>query len=176
MGGGGGGKDGWYATFCSQLGLYKAGDTPGDFIRRSRRSANIAECSVPSAAMVAMAIFADRRIKSPISGMSDIGDKIRPHSQSVPVPATFLRSSLGIATKVNQSGWSILSHDFSKWRHERGKWFIFARDFRWRSNSLRSAFKIASLTGPRLWHSAPWFIGHLQMVLLDNYFLFVLLN
>ena len=28
----------------------------------------------------------------------------------------FLRSSLRIATKVNQSGWAILSHEFSKWR------------------------------------------------------------
>ena len=28
----------------------------------------------------------------------------------------FLCSSLRIATKVNQSGWAILSHDFSKWR------------------------------------------------------------
>ena len=31
----------------------------------------------------------DRRIKSPISGMSDIGDKIRRHSPSVPAPAIF---------------------------------------------------------------------------------------
>ena len=38
----------------------------------------------------AIAIFADRRdrpIKSPISGMSDIGDLIRRHSPSVPVHA-----------------------------------------------------------------------------------------
>ena len=39
-----------------------------------------------------IAIFADRRnrrTKSPISGMSDIGDLIRRHSPSVPVPAIF---------------------------------------------------------------------------------------
>ena len=57
--------------------LPKAGDTPGDFIRRFSPA-------VPGAAI---AFFADRRdwrIKSPISGMSDIGD-----SPSVPVPAIF---------------------------------------------------------------------------------------
>ena len=39
-----------------------------------------------------VAIFADRRyrrIKSPISGMSDFGDEIRRYSPSVPVPAIF---------------------------------------------------------------------------------------
>ena len=81
----------------------------------------------------------------------------------------FLRLSLRIATKVNQSGWAILKNG----GHERGKWpgrslgmklkcqiaaigvknrpvcqhqstAKFARHFRWRSNSLRSAYKIAS--------------------------------
>ena len=120
-----------------------------------------------------MAIFADRRyrrIKSPISGMSDFGDKIR---QVCPFQR-FLRSSLRIATKVNQSDWAILSHDFSKMADTNAENGLdvsslgmklkcqidaidvkhrpvcphqskakFARDFRWRSNSLRSAYKIA---------------------------------
>ena len=33
------------------------------------------------------------------------------NSPSVPVPAIFLRSSLGIASKVNQSGWAVLLHE-----------------------------------------------------------------
>ena len=53
--------------------------------RRDRRKS-------PGAPGAAIAIFVDggdRRIKSPISGMSDIGDQIRRHSPSVPVPAIF---------------------------------------------------------------------------------------
>ena len=61
----------------------------------------------PGVPGAAMAIFADGRIKSPISGMSDI---IISCARSRDV----LRSSLRIATKVNQSVWAILSHDFSK--------------------------------------------------------------
>ena len=42
----------------------KAGDTPGDF----------KSPGVPSAAIAIFADCRDRRIKPPISGMSDIGD------------------------------------------------------------------------------------------------------
>ena len=58
--------------------------------------------------MPAIAIFADRRdrrIKSPISGMSDIGDFIRRHSPSVSVPAIFYahRCELQVMS-INQVG------------------------------------------------------------------------
>ena len=76
----------------------------------------------------------------------------------------FLRSMLRIAGKVNQSGWAIISHDFSKLpsmepgnkievphhRDRRKKSpgmstsvAAIACDFRWRSNSPRSAYEIA---------------------------------
>ena len=44
---------------------------------------------VPGAVMAIFDDRRDRRIKSPISGMSDIGDLIRRHSPSVPVPLFF---------------------------------------------------------------------------------------
>ena len=50
----------------------KASDKPGDFISQLPRSAKIARCGRCSDR-----IFTDRRdrrIRSPISGMSDIGD------------------------------------------------------------------------------------------------------
>ena len=50
---------------------------------------------VPGAAIAILADRRDRRIKSPISGMSDIGDKIRRHSPSVLVPAIFHGHWLG---------------------------------------------------------------------------------
>jgi len=50
----------------------KAGDPLGDFIRRWPRSA--ISPSVPGAAIAIFADRRDRRIKSPISDMSDIGD------------------------------------------------------------------------------------------------------
>ena len=73
----------------------------------------------------------------------------------------FLRSSLRIASKANQSGCAILSHDFSKCPsmepgnkvevlHRRDRRKIspgvsasIGGDVRWRSNSPRSAYKIA---------------------------------
>ena len=75
----------------------------------------------------AIAIFADRRdrrikspisgrIKSPISGMLVIGDQIRRHSLSLPVPTIFSPFHCDSTVKFNQSSWAILSHDFSKWR------------------------------------------------------------
>ena len=57
--------------------------------RRDRRKSP----GVPGAVI---AIFADRRdrlIKSPISGMSDIGDLNRRHSPSVPVPAKVITAN-----------------------------------------------------------------------------------
>ena len=44
---------------------------------------------MPGAAIAIFAVRRDRRIKSPISGMSDIGDSIRWDSPSVPIPAIF---------------------------------------------------------------------------------------
>ena len=66
----------------------------------------------------------------------------------------FLRSSLRIASEVNPSGWAILSHDFSKLPHRRDRRknrqvsphlssAKIASDFRWRSHSPGSAYKIA---------------------------------
>ena len=122
----------------------------------------------------AIAIFVDRRdrrIKSPISGMSDIGDLIRRHSPSVPVPAIFYaHRCLSPPKSTNQVG-RFYHMTFQNGGHDRGKWpgrslgmklkcqiaaigvknrpvcphqlmAKFARDFRWRSNSLRSAYKI----------------------------------
>ena len=54
---------------------------------------------MPGAAIAIFADRRDRRIKSSISGMSDI-------------------------SKVNQSGWAILSHDFSKWRIAVIRWSL----------------------------------------------------
>ena len=44
---------------------------------------------LPGVPGAAFAIFANRRIKLLISGMSDIGDEIRRHLPSVPIPAIF---------------------------------------------------------------------------------------
>ena len=67
--------------------------------------------SMPGAAIAIFADRRDRRIKSPISSMSDIADLIRRHLPRVPRSRDFLRSSLRIASKVNQSGLAILSHE-----------------------------------------------------------------
>ena len=52
--------------------LTKAGDTPGDFIRPSRDRRK--SLGLPGAAIT---IFGDRRIKSPILGMSGMSNSIR---------------------------------------------------------------------------------------------------
>ena len=87
----------------------KASDTLGDFIRRSPRSAKIARCARCS--------DCDFR-RSPRSAykIADIWHVRyrRLNSPSFPKFARsrdFLRSSLRIASKVNQSGWAILSHE-----------------------------------------------------------------
>ena len=55
-------------------------------------------------------------MKSPVSGMSDVGDKIHRHSPSVPVRAIFYADRGESPDKsTNQIG-RFLSHDFSKWR------------------------------------------------------------
>ena len=73
--------------------------------RRERRKSP----SVPGAAI---AVFADRlnrrHLTCQISAIKFAGIR-----QLCPFPR-FLRSSLQIASKVNQSIWAILSHDFSK--------------------------------------------------------------
>ena len=117
---------------------------------------------VPGAAIAIFADRSDRRIKSPISDMSAI--KFAGIRQVCP-SRDFLCSSLRIASKVNQSGWAIFSHDFSKRPsmepgkkvevpHRRDRRKKIARrvrinldkstsDFRWRLNSPRWAYKIA---------------------------------
>ena len=53
---------------------------------------------------------------------------------------------LRIASKANPSGWAILSHEFSKLPHRRDRRKnrqVCPHHFRWRSNSPRSAYKIA---------------------------------
>ena len=108
---------------------------------------------VPGAAMAIFADRRDRRLKSPISGMSDIGIR-----HVCPFPLLFRFA----AAKVKQSGWVILPHDdlVVVWKMKlkcqitaigvknrlacpHQSMAKFARDFRWRSNSLRSAYKIA---------------------------------
>ena len=87
----------------------KASDTLGDFIRRSPRSAKIARCAQCS--------DCDFR-RSPRSAykIADIWD-VRYRRLNSPAFAKyarsrhFLRSSLRIASKVNQSGWAVLSHE-----------------------------------------------------------------
>ena len=59
----------------------------------------------------------------------------RLNSPSVPVPAIFLRSSLRIASKVNQSGWAVLSHEQ---RHDRRKKITrCVRINRWPGDQIR---------------------------------------
>ena len=58
------------------------------------------------------------------------------------VPAIFLRSSLRIASKVNQSGWAGLSHEQRRDRCPHQSVAKITCDFRWRSNSLRSSYKM----------------------------------
>ena len=63
----------------------------------------------------------DRRIKSPISGCQ-ISRRLNSLAFAKCARCHgFLRLSLRIATKVNQSGWVILSHNISKLGHEHGK-------------------------------------------------------
>ena len=60
---------------------------------------------VPDAAIAIFADCRERRIKSPISGMSDIGDFIRRHSPSVSVPAIFYAHRCELPVKsINQVG------------------------------------------------------------------------
>ena len=121
----------------------QAGDTPGDFIRRSRRSAKIARCArcsdcdfrrSPRSAYKIVDIWhvRYRRLNSP-----EFAKCARSRD--------FLRSLLRSASKANPSGWAILSHDFSKLPHrcDRRKnrqvclhqsVAKIACDFRWRSN------------------------------------------
>ena len=83
------------AIAISPSSLLKASNTPGDFIRRSRRSAyKIAD------------IWHVRygRLNSPAFAKC---------ARS----RDFLRSLLGIASEANPSGWAILSHEFSKLPH-----------------------------------------------------------
>ena len=79
-------------------------------MRRSPRSAKIARCARCSDCD--FADHSDLRIKSPISSMSAI--KFADICQVCPFSRFSAGSSLRIASKVNQSGWAILSHDFSK--------------------------------------------------------------
>ena len=120
-----------------------------------------------------MAIFADRRdrrIKSPISGMSDIGDfKFAGIRQVCPLPRFFYAHRCESPLKSTNQVGRFYHMTFQNGGHERGKWpgrslgmklkcqiaaigvknrpvcphqsmAKFARDFRWRSNSLRLAY------------------------------------
>ena len=78
----------------------KASDTPGNFIRRSPRSANIARCAWCSDCDVRRSPRSVYRRYSP-----DFAKCVRSRD--------ILRSSLRIARKFKQSGRAILSHDFS---------------------------------------------------------------
>ena len=100
----------------------KDSDTLGDFIRRLPRSAKIAD----------IRHVRYRRVNSPAFAKC---------ARS----RDFLRLLLRIASKANPSGWAILSHEFSKLPHcrDRRKKSPGVSDFRWRSNSPRSAYKIA---------------------------------
>ena len=106
---------------------------------------------MPAAAIAIFANRRDRRIKSPISGMSDIGDR---HSPSEPVPSIFYGHCCESPVKsTHQVG--RFYHDFSKLLQRRDRRKIsrqvclhqsvtkIADDFRWRSNSPQSAYKIA---------------------------------
>ena len=86
----------------------KAGDTPGNFIRRSPRSAKIARC--------ARCGDCDFR-RSPRSAYKivDIWHVRYWRLNSFP------RFSAFIASKANPSGWAILSHEFSKLPHRRDR-------------------------------------------------------
>ena len=94
----------FYAMRAYQSLQSKAGDTLGDFIRRSPRSAKIV-CPVQrlrfSYKIADIWHVRYRRLNSPAFAKC-----VRSRD--------FLRSSLRIASKLNQSGWAILSHDFSK--------------------------------------------------------------
>ena len=60
---------------------------------------------MPGAAISIFADRRDRRIKLPISGMSDIGDFIRRHSPSVSVPAIFYAHRCELPVKsISQVG------------------------------------------------------------------------
>ena len=79
---------------------------------------------VPRAAIANFADHRDRRMKSPISGMSDSFRYRRLNSPAFVKCARFrdfLRSLLRIASKANPSGLAILSHDFSKLPHRRDR-------------------------------------------------------
>ena len=115
--------------------LLKASDTPGDFIRRSPRSAKIARC-----VRCRDCDFADRRDRRQV--IADIWH-VRYRRLNSPafvkcaLPHDFLRSLLQIVSKANPSGWAILSHDFSKlpqrrdWRKQIAKCVRFNR---WRKS------------------------------------------
>ena len=71
-----------------------------------------------------------------------------------PVPAIFLRSSLRIASKVNQSGWAGFSITGTSPRSAKKNHQVCPHqsvakitcDFRWRSNSLRSSYKMPGVS------------------------------
>ena len=134
----------WACFACKQTS--KVSDTLGDFIRRSPRSAKIARCARCS--------DCDFR-RSPRSAYK-IANIWHVRYRRLNSPAfakctrsrDFLRLLLRIASKANPSGWAILTHEFSKLphRHDRRKkspGVSATSDFRWRSNSPRSAYKIA---------------------------------
>ena len=109
---------------------------------------------VPGAAIAIFAVRRDRRIEPPISGMSDIGDYIRWNSPSVPVPAIFYVYCCELPVKLTHQVRRFY-HEFLKLPHRRDRRkksqvcphqsvAKITCDFRWRSNSPRSAYKIAN--------------------------------
>ena len=145
----------------------KAGDTPCDFIRRWRRSAKIARCDRCSDGDF-------RRSRRSAYKIADIWHVRyrRLNSPSVPVPAIFYAHRCESPLKSTNEVRRFYHMTFQNVGHERGKWRgrslgvklkcqiaicvknrpvrphqsmgKFAHDFRWRSNSLRSAYKINS--------------------------------
>ena len=134
--------------------------------RRDRRKSP----GVPGAAI---AIFADRCDRC-ISGMSDIGQLNSPVFAKCARSRDFLHSSLRIASKVNPSGWAILSHDFSKLPHRRDRRkkstsvsTLIGGENRWQSNSPRSAYEIARCVTCN-WKLTPKFCCALFIKLLSH--------
>ena len=62
----------------------------------------------------------------------------------------FLRSSLRVASKVNQSGWAVLSHEQRRDRQKKKNRQVCPHQsvakIRWRSNSLRSTYKMPGVS------------------------------
>ena len=138
----------------------KAGDTPGDFIRRSPRSAKIARCArcsncdfrrsprsaykiadmwhvkywrLDSPSVPVPAIFYAHRCESPAKSTNQVGRLYHMTFQNTPrwSPGTSLKCHIVVIGEKNRQ---VCPHQSVA---------KIACDFRWQSNSPRSAYKIA---------------------------------